>query len=120
MSVDSTDELDKVLDSIWAYGVDWTEHKDESEHDLKVSTYAAKIKKDMKQEFKAALQSLIEDRVREAVELFRSDITGWDFDTMVDDDQDSRQICEMVESCSAQTADYVLDTLQLSNSKDSK
>jgi len=42
MSVDSTDELDKVLDSIWAYGVDWTEHKDESEHDLKVSTHPAR------------------------------------------------------------------------------
>ena len=61
------DELDNLLDSTFAYGVDWTEYKDKSDTDHEVSTYAGKIKDEMKAKLKQAITNKIKEAELEAV-----------------------------------------------------
>lgn len=52
--------LDSVLDSIFAYGVDWTEHRENQETgDHDVAVYAAKIKTEFKEQAKSDIKALI-------------------------------------------------------------
>lgn len=57
--------MDELLGEIFAYGIDWTEHKDKSEHDHEVSTYAGKIKDELKESLKSSLYSLLMDVIGE-------------------------------------------------------
>jgi len=59
--------LDEILDGVFAYGIDWTEHKDKSEHDHEVSTFAGKIKDELKETAKQQIQALITEEVEQAV-----------------------------------------------------
>jgi len=66
-----TEKVEELLDSTFAYGVDWTEYKDKSEHDHETSVFASKIKAQQKEAIKqkllAAHQAEI-SRVLERVE----------------------------------------------------
>lgn len=53
------DKLNKLLDSTFAYGVDWTEFRDKSGTDHEVATYATKIKAEMKAKLKETIQAII-------------------------------------------------------------
>jgi hypothetical protein len=57
--------LDNLLDKTFAYGIDWTEYKDKSEHDHDTSMFAAKIKAQHKEALKASLIDYIESLIPE-------------------------------------------------------
>jgi hypothetical protein len=54
------DKLEKLLDQIFAYGVDWTEHKDKSEYDHDTSMFAAKIKAQHKEALLTSIINLVD------------------------------------------------------------
>lgn len=57
--------VDELLGRIFAYGIDWQEFKDTSEHDHDVSTFAGKIKAEMKDELQSQLHSLLISKLPE-------------------------------------------------------
>ena len=59
---ETKETIDQLLDQTFAYGVDWTEYKDKSEHDHDTSMFAAKIKAQQKQALKKAIESYITQR----------------------------------------------------------
>lgn len=70
------DDIVAVLDSIFAYGIDWTEFKDKSENDHSVSMFAGKIKSELKDELTKTLTELIAKRV--VAELERITVCEYD------------------------------------------
>jgi len=80
---------DELLGRIFAYGIDWQEFKDTSEHDHDVSTFAGKIKAEMRDELKSQLHSLLISKLPEKkiLEGYESP-WGW---TISDEDRDSKE-----------------------------
>jgi hypothetical protein len=73
--------LDNLLDEMFAYGIDWTEYKDKSEHDHEVSTYAGKIKSELKESFKASLIEYInKEIIGEDDEMPTDGSVDWDWE----------------------------------------
>jgi CRISPR/Cas system-associated endoribonuclease Cas2 len=60
---DINKELRAELDKIFAYGIDWTEYKDKSENDHQVSTFAGKIKEELKDELVAKIKALVVESI---------------------------------------------------------
>jgi hypothetical protein len=60
-------EVDKILNPIFAFGIDWEEFRDKSDKDHEVSTFAGKIKSDLKAEVKQAILTLIAEAEKKAV-----------------------------------------------------
>jgi len=65
---DINKELRAELDKIFAYGIDWTEYKDKSENDHQVSTFAGKIKEELKDELVAKIKALVVESIPPNVE----------------------------------------------------
>lgn len=65
------DPIKTILDQIFAYGIDWTEFKDKSENDHEVSTYAGKIKDELKAQLTQAINNeLLRARIYGMTELY--------------------------------------------------
>lgn len=60
------DEVTKILEPVFAYGIDWEEFKDQSDDDHNVSTFAGRIKSEFLAEALQALTDLHESEVRKA------------------------------------------------------
>lgn len=57
------ESLREILDKTFAYGIDWTEYKDKSDHDHEVSTFAGKIKDELKEALIAKIKALVVESI---------------------------------------------------------
>jgi hypothetical protein len=73
-----TEKVEELLDSTFAYGVDWTEYKDKSEHDHETSVFASKIKAQQKEAIKQKLLAAHQAEISRVLERVEKEVIGDD------------------------------------------